>query len=199
MSTGEGFFDAPYWNLSQAAAWVVYRERRIVEQLEHAVAGQFGAIAMYPSIHSEAKDPLGTLSLLEKALTDGRLEALGRRESLTAPRDPIPSQEWKGLVLRPPHAYAEVDLAAQIEPWRDIIVRSADVKKLWRSPQEVAGRSRFDWTAIKRLHDELQATNPEFSQNELINEIQVAFEAKFSKSPPARSTIQNKIKSWRVS
>lgn len=197
MSNEIGPFDQPYWNLAQAAAWVVYRDRKLVERFENVGPLQFGAIGMYPSMDPKAKNPKGTLPLLRKALADGRLDALGRRESDTAPREPIPMHEWNGLVLRPPYAYAAENLTAQIQPWQNILVPSADVKKLWRSSDEVAGRSRIDWSAVKAIHDDQKSKLPDVSQNRLIDEIQRAFEERFNKKPPSRTSLQTKIKSWR--
>ena len=83
------------------------------------------------------------------------------------------------------------------QPWTDIRLESAAVKKLWRSEHEISGRTKFDWDAVRAIHDELLERNPDFSQNELIIEIQGAFRDQFNKEPPSRPSIQRHLKSWK--
>ena len=70
------------------------------------------------------------------------------------------------------------------------------MKKLWRTGHEVTGRSKFDPAAIRAVYEDLSASNPDMSQNELIIELQGMFEERFKKKPPSRTTIQNRIKTW---
>jgi len=189
-------FNARYWNLAQAAAWVVYREKGLVEDLENANRDDYAAIGMYPTMWPEGRAKKGKLSKLTRALVDGRLTSWGYRASTPGKLEEIPSIEWAKLSLRPPLAYDSRHIAARIEPWTDILVRSTDLKKLWRSGHEVTGRSKFDWPAIKKIHDDLKVKNPKFSQNELIEEIQGAFEEQFKRNPPSRSSLQPKMKTW---
>ena len=76
------------------------------------------------------------------------------------------------------------------------MLECADMKKLWRTDYEVSGRSKFDWAIIKTVYLDLSTSNPDMSQNELIIELQGAFEERFNKEPPSRSTIQRKISTW---
>ncbi|XHY16171.1 hypothetical protein SuNHUV7_09520 (plasmid) [Pseudoseohaeicola sp. NH-UV-7] len=70
---------------------------------------------------------------------------------------------------------------------------SADMKRFWRSINEVSGRSKYDWDAIRAIFDELQRQNSEMSQNELILELQGTYEDRLKKDAPSRSSIQRKI------
>ena len=73
-------FDEPFWNLAQAAAWVVYREKKLVDNLADPKAGSFAAIGMYPSLWPDHRKQHGELSALHNALSDGRLKAKGCHE-----------------------------------------------------------------------------------------------------------------------
>ena len=41
-------FDSRYWNLTQAAAWVVYRSRQMVEHFQDRLAMAWAATILYP-------------------------------------------------------------------------------------------------------------------------------------------------------
>ena len=186
--------DQQYWNLAQAAAWVVYRENKLVEHMNSPEAGAFGAIGMYPTMGPKNRKALGKLQELHNALASGRLIARGYRTSAEHILADIPKREWASLHLAPPHAYDVSRLAQKIEPWRSIQVDAADVKKLWRSDLEVKGRSKYDHELIRSLYDTAKAVNPEMSQNELIGEIQKAYAEQTNRDEPGRSTVQRAIK-----
>ena len=69
------------------------------------------------------------------------------------------------------------------------------MRKLWRSVDEVDGRSKYDWAALQKIYGDLKTQYPEMSKNELIVELQgTCYDRR--KKPPSRSAIQNKIKTW---
>lgn len=188
--------DSKYWNLAQVAAWVMYREMELVVQFEHPSRTGFMALGMYPSLEPSGRQKIASSNDLNRTLEDGRLTAWGYRANSNQ-LEQIPSREWTDLTLAPPFAYDTRNLAAKHQPWTDIRLESAAVKKLWRSEHEISGRTKFDWDAVRPIHDELLERNPDFSQNDLITEIQGAFHDHFNKEPPSRSSIQRHLKSWK--
>lgn len=189
--------DEPFWNLAQAAAWVVYREKKLVDDLGNADTDSYAAIAMYPTFWPDHRKPHGKLSGLHYALSDGRLEAKGCHTDKPNERVAIPSDYWPDLNLHPPKAYGIRYPSNKYEPWIKIRVNSADVKKLWRGTDERLGRTKFDWDKIKLIYEDVLRRNQEFSQNKLIEEIQLEYQIRYPGESPSRSTIQNKIKIWR--
>ncbi|MGY8937648.1 MAG: hypothetical protein ACKVG6_16465, partial [Alphaproteobacteria bacterium] len=85
---------------------------------------------------------------------------------------------------------------AKDEPWAEIRVERADIQKLWRIQTETEGRTRYDWIAIREIYETLIQNNPDMSQNEIINEVQLGFQNRSTKEPPSRTSLQTKIKSW---
>ena len=54
-----------------------------------------------------------------------------------------------------------------------------------------------DWAeAIEAIYHELKDSNPDFSQNELIEEIAAEFQGRYKQNPPGRTTIQSHMKKW---
>lgn len=190
-------FDAPTWNLAQAAAWVVYRENKLVDNLIYSTAESFAAIGMYRNMWPEHRKQHGKLSALHNMLSDGRLKAKGYHEGAPDTLAEIPAEAWSNLDLHPPRTFDHQYPRKRYEPWKDIRVKSADVKKLWRGTDECLSRTKFDWGKIRAIYEDVLKSNPDFSQNQLIEDIQLEYETKFSKEPPSRSAIQNKIKTWR--
>lgn len=190
-------FDEPYWNLAQAAAWVVYREKKLVDDLTNTDAESFAAIGMYPTIWPNHRKQHGKLSALHNALSDGRLQAKGHHEDAPDTLAVIPSEAWSDLNLHPPSAYDRRYPGKLFQPWKDIRVKSADVKKLWRGIDERLGRTKFDWGKIRGIYEDVLKRNPDYSQNKLIEEVQLEYQTKFSNEHPSRSAIQNMIKTWR--
>ncbi len=193
-------FDNPDWNLAQAAAWIIYRERELVELLSCPDAHAFGAIALYPSMSPPGRKAIGKLTDLARALRDGRLAAKGFRQKAPDDLEPIPAAEWADLHLRPPFAYdyAERSLADRHERWISIRVSSTDMRQIWRAEHEVSGRSKYDWSAVEHIFRARRMDNPDMSDNELITEIQAEFEQQFSKEPPSRSSLQKHMKTWKT-
>lgn len=189
-------FDAKYWNLAQAAAWVEFRERRLVEDFGAADRDAYIALGLYPSMWPTSRERCGSVAELHCALVEGQLTSWGYR--LTDPEHliAIPAAEWADLVISPPLARVAGRSAGDWERWTQVRVRSADMKRLWRGTHEVSGRTKYDWAAIKTIYDEQRASNPDFSQNELIDEIQRVFEARYNREPPGRTTIQARLKRW---
>lgn len=182
-----------YWNLAQAAAWVVYCENGLVEDLVSPEPGAFGAIGMYPTMWPKGREAVGTLDELHNALASGRLTARGYRINEPNILADIPKREWANLHLAPPHAYDASRLTQKIEPWRLIQVDAADLKRLWRSKLEVKGRAKYDHELIRNLYDKAKADNPDMTQNEWIGEVQLAYAEKKNGVEPSRSTIQRAI------
>ena len=187
-------FDDIYWNLAQACAWVEYREKQLVNDFSVADRDTFMALGMYPSMWPKGRKRLGSFEELRRALEQGRIKSSGYRRNTPDKLEEIPAAEWADLQIRPPL----VSFAGQPnnQPWNAVRLLSADMKKLWRTDHEVTGRSKYDWTAIRTVYSDLSASNPDMSQNELIIELQGAFEERFNKEPPSRTSLIRKIRTW---
>lgn len=187
-------FDDTYWNLAQACAWVEYREKQLVNDFRVADRNAYMALGMYPSMWPAGRQRHGSVEDFRRALKQGRIKSSGYRRNTPDNLEEIPAAEWADLQIRPPL----VSFAGQPnnQPWNAVRLLSADTKKLWRTDHEVTGRSKYDWTAIRTVYSDLSVSIQDMSQNELIVELQGAFEERFNKEPPSRSTIQNKIKTW---
>jgi hypothetical protein len=185
------------WNLSQAAAWILYRRNDWIEALTSGGGANFGAMQLYPSLNPRPEPALGTLSDLHNALKCGHLSATGIRPSDTERvRTPIPKDQWQDLDLQPPKA---VDTKTGREVWEQLRVSAAVCKKLWRGPDETKSRTKYDWVAIKLIYDEVAPHRPDFSDNRLIEELQLACAERDIDPEPSRSILQNKLKLWRSS
>ena len=193
MST-RSIFDDKYWNLAQAAAWVEYREKQLVNDFDAADRDDYMAIGMYPSMWPKGRKKRGRVKELHHALEQDQLKASAYRREGTTRLEEIPAAEWADYEIRPPLVCFVGQ--PQNQPWKSVRVLSADIKRLWRSEREVSGRSKYDWTVLQEIHNKLKTQNSEMSQNELITEIQGAYEDQFNKSGPSRSSVQNKIKAW---
>jgi len=189
-------FDTPYWNLAQAAAWALYREKELVAHFSHPEEGAFGAIGMYPAMWPQGRQHYGKLSDLLDALLKGSLKAEGYHSDNPDSLEVIPKSHWTDLSLHPPLAFDRRYPGSRYQPWKNIRVASADLKKLWRSKDEIKSRTKYDWDAIHVLYEEAQRSNPRFSQNKLIEEAQLAFQDKFGFEPPSRTAFQRRIKDW---
>jgi hypothetical protein len=51
-------FDDKYWNLAQAAAWVVYREKKLLTQFEHPTREGFRSLGMYASMEPASRQKI---------------------------------------------------------------------------------------------------------------------------------------------
>ena len=116
-----GAFDDKYWNLAQVSAWVIYREKKLVEQMANAAPLSFGAMGAYTEMWPAGRsNEHGTLSELHSALISGQLIARGYPHDDQDRLAPIPEREWPDLHLKPPFAYRSSRLAEQHQPWLDI-------------------------------------------------------------------------------
>lgn len=185
------FFEDIYWNLAQACAWVEYREKQLVNDFSMPDRDAYKALGMYPSMWPVGRQRHGFVEDLRRALEHGRIKSSGYRRNTPDNLEEIPAAEWTDLQIRPPLAsFAE---RPNNQPWHRVRLLSADMKRLWRSVNELSGRSKFDPAAIRAVYEDLSASNPDMSQNELIIELQGTFEERFKKKPPSRSTIQRNI------
>ncbi|MBT6218522.1 MAG: hypothetical protein HN578_04100 [Rhodospirillales bacterium] len=189
-------FGDKYWNLAQSAAWVIYREKELVDQFEFASRQSFMALGMYPSMEPESRCKLGELHELSRSLIEGQIVAWGYRDGGSIHPEQIPSLEWADLDLAPPFAYHAKYRAAQKQPWTDIRFESAHIRKQWRSVHETSGRTKFDWIRVREIFEEANESNPDFSQNELIDEVQRIFEKLFNKDPPSKTSFLRQIRGW---
>jgi hypothetical protein len=187
-------FDDKYWNLSQACAWVEYREKQLVNDFSVADRNAYMALGMYPSMWAAGRKRHGSVENLRRALEQGRMKSSGYRRHTPESLKEIPAAEWTDFVIRPP--LVSFSSQPQNIPWEGVRVLSADMKRLWRSVNEVEGRSTFDWAAIRPIYELLKTQNPEMSKNELITEAQGAFEDRFNKSAPSITSFKRQIKSW---
>jgi len=186
--------NTPHWNLTETAAWVVFRNLSVVERFSGPSPDHWQAYMMYDSMWlcPKVTEP----SELGDALRSGRLSAKGRSGDPGSKMMTIPAIEWEALIVSPPSAYRLLPDKTKDTPWHDIRVSSADVQKLWRGTSETTSRAKFDWVTIRSMHEKLRLLNPEFSKNELIKETQQAFQDKFNKEPPSRSSLQRQITRW---
>ena len=187
-------FDSRFWNLSQAAAWVVYRKRKLVEDFSEQTADGWGALIVYPDMHEY--EPDGNLDELVNALTLGKLTAWGRRNDIKDEFEAIPAREWADLRISPPSVKrSHTTMAGQIEPWTALRFESSDLKQLWRSLPETEGRTKYKWDVLEKMWHEIVRLHPEFPDNEKIRELQSKYESQYG-SRPSRSIIQSHIKKW---
>ena len=186
-------FDSRFWNLSQAAAWVVYRKRNLVEEFAEESADNWRALIVYPDMHKHKR--VGNLVDLIAQLERGKLTAWGRRNDINDKLKDIPAREWADLWISPPSVKRSHHVAGQIEPWTSLRFESSDLKKLWRSLPETEGRSRYKWDVLKEMWHEINERLPDASMNERISELQLEYELQYG-SAPSRSSIQEHVKRW---
>ncbi len=84
-------FDSRFWNLSQAAAWVVYRKRNLVEEFAEESADNWRALIVYPDMHKHKR--VGNLYDLIAQLEQGKLTAWGRRNDINDKLEAIIAHE----------------------------------------------------------------------------------------------------------
>ena len=186
-----------HWTFAQALAWVIYRRNDIVLYVGPIGAGRLSLVAMYPSHFARALEIAGDGEELLDALREGRITATGKLANADGVRREIPVEDWALLKRYGDAIYeAQNDRSSTSQPWRDITLESATVMKLWRSSTEVSGRSKYDWTRIKALFQDVCASNPDFSRYELIVETQGRYRDEFNKEPPSRSSFQRRMRNW---
>jgi hypothetical protein len=182
-----------YWSLSQAAAWVVFRDMALVDRFFSSSPDDWSAFMAYPSMrrgHAE----LGTTGELFGALRNGRLTAFGRRRTPGATVEEIPVIEWQGLIPDIKGPFLRRDGGAREVPWLDVRIKRADVERLWRRPSETEGRSRYPKSWFQERYVELRALHPSFSQNKIIEELEAGYQEETRRVPPSRTSIQRYIK-----
>jgi hypothetical protein len=84
-------FDNRYWNLSQAAAWVVYRSRALVDSFTVQSSDVWRGLTVFPKMHSHRA--LENTDALRQALINGRLVAMGRRREPDDKLESIPAAD----------------------------------------------------------------------------------------------------------
>ena len=181
---------SPVWTLSQASAWVVFRDSALVDLFAPPKPSDWGAYMMYP----DAKvTQIGERLEIFRALRDGRIAAFGRRPEPGTLREEIPAREWEDLFFDVLGPYRRLHNGTKDEPWRDILVRRADVERLWRRQSEVDGRSKHDRQKFRSLFLEQRARDPELSANAIIEKVSAAYEAETNRDAPALSTFKRYI------
>lgn len=178
-----------------AAAWVKFRKRGIVDKFDGPSPESWSARNIYDSMW-ETK-PVEASLTLQSALISGKPIAFGHRSAPGASMETIPSLEWETLILDPPTAYRRLPNTLKDEPWINIRVEGADAQKLWRIRTETEGRTRFNWRATREFYKTVIQNNPDMSKNEIIAEVQLEYQNRFSKNPPSRTSLQIKIKTWQ--
>ena len=188
-------FDDEYWNLCQAAVWIEFRERPLVEQFVDADGDAYRALQLYPSMWPTDRVRHGTLDALYAFLKSGSLTASGSHCETPDRVEDIPPIHWYDIDLRPPHALDVRERGREV--WTRVRVRRPDVLRLWPVPTEKHDRSWFDWEAVRVLHDEVRAEHPDLSERQAILELQVRYERQFKSKPPGRTSLQKRIRHWR--
>ena len=179
------------WTLSQASAWMVFRDLSVVELFTPPNPENWASYLAYPTMWKAGTigEPLEIIT----ALKAGDLVATGRRSSRGAPREEIPAREWEDVIFDVIGPYRRLENGTKDEPWRDILVRRADVERLWRRQSEVDGRSKHDRQKFRSLFLEQRARDPELSANAIIEKISAAYEAETNRDAPALSTFKRYI------
>ncbi len=138
-------FDSPFWNLAQAALWVRFRIPSLVDRFVYAERDAYVAIGFYPCKKTGTDKEVSSVLELEKALETGKVKARGYHKDRADKPEDIPPEQWTYLSLRPPFAFDQRYLGAQVEIWKNITVRSRELRKLWRGIGETKSRTKYDW------------------------------------------------------
>jgi hypothetical protein len=77
-------FDDKYWNLAQAAAWVVCREKELVTRFEQPTREGFMSLGLYASMEPASRQKINSLGDLSIALSDERLQVLSDKCELVS-------------------------------------------------------------------------------------------------------------------
>ena len=188
-------FDDEYWNLCQAAVWIEFRERALVERFVDADGDAYRALQLYPTMWPPDRVRHGTLDEFYAFLKSGSLKASGSHCETPDKVEDIPPIHWYDIDLRPPRALDVRERGREV--WTRVRVRRPDVLRLWPVPTEKHDRSWFDWAAVRALHDEMRAEHPDLSERQAILELQVRYERQFKSKPPGRTSLQKRIRRWR--
>ena len=180
------------WTLSQASAWVVFRDISVVELFASPKPESWVGYLSYPSMwttHEKGK-PQDILN----ALRDGRLIATGRRSSRGAPREEIPAREWEDVVFDVVGPYRRLENGTKDEPWREIFVPRSQVERIWSRVVNPNGRAVYNRSWIRDRYVELKKLHDGFNKDELIEEVQSEYQIAFDGVEPARTTVQRYTK-----
>ena len=183
---------SPVWTLSQASAWVVFRDHSVVDLFTPPQAESWVAYMMYPSHWTVAL--IGEELEIFEALRNGRLAATGRRPTPDALREVILQHEWHDLIPDVFAPYRRLANGSKAVPWLDILVLRADLERKWRGWSEVEGRSKFDKGYFSKLFLEQRVRDPELSANAIIDKVSQAFEEANKRDAPSLSTFKRYIK-----
>jgi hypothetical protein len=181
-----------YWGLSEASAWVVFRDPLVVDLFSPPQPESWVAYMMYPSHWSAAQ--IGEQLEIFAALKDGRLSATGRSADAISRREAIPAIEWSDLIPDVDGPYRRLEDGTKAQPWIDILVSRADVERLWRRTSEVEGRSKFSKVWFQDRYRQLKEANPGSSKNELMEDLSDQFQEETRREAPSRSSLQNYLK-----
>jgi hypothetical protein len=172
----------------------MYRRRDLVAYVGEG--GRVGLIALFPTHFSPKPEKIEAPQALIVALENGQLAADGIRVGGTGARETIPSSEWANALISGDHLSWASKGSTVAARWHDITLDRAAVERHLRSRPEVAARTKFDWGILRKMHNEIRARHPEFSQNELMLELQGAYRDRLNKEPPSRTTLQRQIGRW---
>ena len=182
-----------YLTLAQSAVWVMFRDALVVDKFPSDRPTHWGAYMMYPG---DWDKPVveENWRVLFRALEAGRLVATGRR-AVDGIREPIPSSTWIDLIADLDEGpYLRLQSGAAVRPWTDILVSRSDVEQIWSRASSPNGRAAYDRSWIRDRYVELKKLHGALSKNDLIVEVQLAYQTAFDGIEPPRPTIQRYIK-----
>ena len=186
-------FDSKYWTFEQALAWVEFRRRDLVDQLSGSRGNRLSLMRQYNSTIDPPLKQVAEGEKLMNALREGRIKATGIPKNGEAIRCDIPAEDWIRLQR---HGAAVFQLSEDrsecTHPWLDITINSAEVKKQWRGKDEVRSRRIYDYDLIRQIHDELTSLHDKFSDNKLMEEVELEYRERTGNAP-SRSTIQRAL------
>ena len=189
-------FESRYWNLAQAAAWVVYRNRSLVEEFEYPTRDAWPGLVMYPKMHGYMT--VESLDVLRVALREGKLVAHARRNSAGSEYGEVPAIEWADLILRPPTAYRSDPKLGRIEPYSALQFESKQLKKLWPIGKRPKKIEWYDWGTIRPIWECVETEFANLTGRKKFEQFSVEYEKRFGRKPPSRASLQRHIKQWQL-
>jgi hypothetical protein len=188
-------FDDEYWNLCQAAVWIEFRERPLVERFREADGEAYSALHFYPGMWPPDRKQHGTINELLSSLKSNSLKALGFHYDTIGQLDEIPAPHWYDMDLRPPRVLDARE--RQREIWTRVKVRRRDILRIWPIATEKQDRSWFDWGTMRTLFDEVRTELPDLSERQTILELQARYQRQFKRKAPGRTSLQTRMRKWR--
>jgi Fe-S cluster biosynthesis and repair protein YggX len=194
-----------HWNLSQAAAWVVFRDPKLVKEFNNLMGKSWSAHLMYPTM--QTGEQTGKISDLCGELISGSLVAWGRPDSASGTMQEIAAIEWESLHLDPPNAYRQFSNRQKEYPWLDIRVKISDMRQLWPGPngetRVVNKRSRKNWNAVDRkltMLSEKNIVDLGISDRQLANRLRTMLEPEYESTEiPSKRSLRDYISKLRKS